>query len=186
MSLIKCPECGKEISDKATSCPNCGFPIEDFLNNFDDTKICRSCKKPYTKIEREHIATGINGMWIFHEIAYCDNCKEKVDLDNLKSRKAYEQKEKISEANAKNISATVRAVSNVRNTIRCPYCGGVNCQAFVENKIIKPEKVKSRTTLNLNPLRPFTVFNHKQKVVRNAVVKDVSKFICNNCGKIFN
>ena len=27
MSLIKCPECGKEISDKATSCPNCGCPV---------------------------------------------------------------------------------------------------------------------------------------------------------------
>lgn len=25
--IIKCPECGKEISDKAKSCPNCGFPI---------------------------------------------------------------------------------------------------------------------------------------------------------------
>lgn len=24
MSLIKCPECNKEISDKAKSCPNCG------------------------------------------------------------------------------------------------------------------------------------------------------------------
>lgn len=27
MALIKCPECGKEISDKANSCPNCGCPI---------------------------------------------------------------------------------------------------------------------------------------------------------------
>ncbi len=27
MALIKCPECGKEISDKATACPNCGCPI---------------------------------------------------------------------------------------------------------------------------------------------------------------
>lgn len=25
MSLIKCNECGKEISDKAESCPNCGY-----------------------------------------------------------------------------------------------------------------------------------------------------------------
>ena len=25
--LIKCLECNKEISDKAISCPNCGFPI---------------------------------------------------------------------------------------------------------------------------------------------------------------
>lgn len=27
MALIKCPECGKGISDKATICPNCGYPI---------------------------------------------------------------------------------------------------------------------------------------------------------------
>ena len=28
MALIKCPECGKEISSLAKSCPNCGCPIE--------------------------------------------------------------------------------------------------------------------------------------------------------------
>ena len=27
MALISCSECGKEISDKATSCPHCGVPI---------------------------------------------------------------------------------------------------------------------------------------------------------------
>lgn len=27
MALIKCPECGKEISDKASSCLSCGYPI---------------------------------------------------------------------------------------------------------------------------------------------------------------
>lgn len=29
MALMKCPECGKEISDKAQSCPNCGYPIQE-------------------------------------------------------------------------------------------------------------------------------------------------------------
>lgn len=29
MSLINCPECNKEISDKATTCPNCGNPINE-------------------------------------------------------------------------------------------------------------------------------------------------------------
>ena len=28
MALINCPECGKEVSDKATSCPKCGAPTE--------------------------------------------------------------------------------------------------------------------------------------------------------------
>ena len=27
MALINCPECGKQISDKAVSCPNCGMPL---------------------------------------------------------------------------------------------------------------------------------------------------------------
>lgn len=27
MALISCPECGKQISDHAVACPNCGYPI---------------------------------------------------------------------------------------------------------------------------------------------------------------
>ena len=27
MALIKCPECGLSISDKAAACPNCGYPL---------------------------------------------------------------------------------------------------------------------------------------------------------------
>ncbi len=27
MALIECHECGKEISDSATSCPSCGAPV---------------------------------------------------------------------------------------------------------------------------------------------------------------
>ena len=29
MGLIKCPECGNEISDKAQSCPKCGYPLSE-------------------------------------------------------------------------------------------------------------------------------------------------------------
>ena len=34
MALIRCPECGHEISDAAAACPNCGFPL-DRLKNAD-------------------------------------------------------------------------------------------------------------------------------------------------------
>ena len=27
MALIKCPECGNDVSDKAPACPQCGVPI---------------------------------------------------------------------------------------------------------------------------------------------------------------
>lgn len=37
MALIKCTECGKEVSDKAAACPNCGCPVpRDEMN--DQTK----------------------------------------------------------------------------------------------------------------------------------------------------
>ena len=29
MAIIKCPECGKEVSDKAKVCPNCAYPIAE-------------------------------------------------------------------------------------------------------------------------------------------------------------
>ena len=32
MALIKCLECGKEISDKAETCPSCGHPVKKIQN----------------------------------------------------------------------------------------------------------------------------------------------------------
>lgn len=29
MALIKCPECGEKISDKATACIHCGYPLKE-------------------------------------------------------------------------------------------------------------------------------------------------------------
>ena len=28
MALIKCSECGNDVSDKAKACPNCGCPVK--------------------------------------------------------------------------------------------------------------------------------------------------------------
>ena len=33
MPLINCPECGKQVSDKAPTCPNCGFPLNSISSN---------------------------------------------------------------------------------------------------------------------------------------------------------
>lgn len=42
MSLIKCPECGREISNQAKFCPNCGYQIPQFRKykkqTFEDIK----------------------------------------------------------------------------------------------------------------------------------------------------
>lgn len=33
MALIKCPECGKEVSDTAENCPNCGYNMQKYLKS---------------------------------------------------------------------------------------------------------------------------------------------------------
>ena len=39
MALIICRECGKEISDKAVACPNCGYPMKYPIPDFRDIEI---------------------------------------------------------------------------------------------------------------------------------------------------
>lgn len=33
MAMIKCPECGKMVSDRASVCPGCGYPISSLASN---------------------------------------------------------------------------------------------------------------------------------------------------------
>jgi len=42
MAIIKCPECNKDVSDKAASCPNCGNPINCSIK-------CPKCGSENTK-----------------------------------------------------------------------------------------------------------------------------------------
>lgn len=39
MALIRCPECGKEISNKSPACIHCGYPIDSEANTTDEIEI---------------------------------------------------------------------------------------------------------------------------------------------------
>lgn len=69
MALIKCSECGKEISDKATTCPNCGCPINKSKSNkkkSNEEKILK--EKLYDNAENESWKSTIGTfllIWLF-------------------------------------------------------------------------------------------------------------------------
>ena len=47
MALIKCPECGRDVSDSAITCPNCGriiFHYDKKATNAFEVQ-CRKCER---------------------------------------------------------------------------------------------------------------------------------------------
>jgi len=60
MALIKCNECGHMVSDKATTCPNCGYPLHPHEeigsnNNFNEgvTKVAEQHSQPKGKKKKK-------------------------------------------------------------------------------------------------------------------------------------
>ena len=68
--------------------------------------------------------------------------------------------------------------------VYCPRCGSENCSHYQELKLI-PGKTKITYSANLNPLKPFTLINKNEKIIKEEKIVTESKFICNKCGKIF-
>ncbi len=101
--------------------------------------------------------------------------REKEDKKQIKKEKAMIEREKFKTERQEKIRSKT-----------CPKCGGKNFHAFVEEVEVVSGKTKTRYTANLNPLRPFTLVNKKEKVVRKPITKSVSKFVCDDCGKIFS
>ena len=55
MALIKCPECGKEISDKANQCIHCGYPLSQLPNNNNVDIQLSDDQCPCCKVNKQNI-----------------------------------------------------------------------------------------------------------------------------------
>lgn len=60
MALINCPECNKQISDRAEACPNCGYPIHPSNSNdkVDYAQIRVMCKTTFLSIGGQTASHG--------------------------------------------------------------------------------------------------------------------------------
>lgn len=215
MSLIKCPECGKEISDKASVCPNCGCPASEWKKDVIEEKIEFSEEKSEEERTCLNRAKEENLPLVLKDIAskYPRNQKVRM-IKELRERMGIplsdakeiingyldsiqppEEKNEIKEENNSNFpsgemkSYTFNGVYRYtlfggKQEVRCPRCGSENCSHHQEQKII-PGKTKTSYSANLNPLKPFTLVNKKEKVKKKEQIVTESKFICNSCGYIF-
>lgn len=58
MALINCTECGKEISDKATSCPHCGNPMNQPVPKEEEYLCCPKCHSRELRAEQKGFSGG--------------------------------------------------------------------------------------------------------------------------------
>ena len=76
MALIKCPECGKSISDKAEKCPHCGIPAEYFPKNGQNVEN-NSESIDYEKLPNILISFDNDYVWLFSADHYITNRETK-------------------------------------------------------------------------------------------------------------
>lgn len=214
MALIKCPECGREISDKAGSCPGCGFPINNVdynsVGDWQEIPASNAMKIKFNNkrilieqygskiiednIEAFDITSSVDGITpiliINHKsmlYSITTNRVTAVNLENILIHigKKLESSDNKEEPKTPEFDGVYRYVLGSKQEVYCPRCNSSNCSHYKEQRVI-PGRTKTKYTANLNPLKPFTLVNKKEKVIKQERVVTEDKFICNSCGKIFN
>lgn len=125
MALIKCPECGREISDKASFCPGCGCPASEFVKSsvFMDTQS-----------ELDRLADEI-----FAEMPTA-RLKSKQKLMKVAGISLKEADEMIEERYGR--YKLGKKAGNFPDTKFCPYCGSENIESFEKPGVSVTSKVK--------------------------------------------
>lgn len=114
--LIKCPECGKDISDKAKQCINCGYPIINMNNN------CIINNKEYDITQELQMILNNDGV-----ANVIRSLRMKCNLSLTDAKKLYDiiNETKVIPDNFQ--CDTITNVSN-NNTPKCPKCSSTNIQ----------------------------------------------------------
>lgn len=119
--LIRCPECGKEISDKSKQCIHCGFPLKE-LNNEKQITVnyviydASALYNIFDSYKNNNIERSEAFKKILNEIyKYNLSPENSCELTNIIFETGVIPKEYNGQ--------TKEEYLKEKNTIRCPKCG---------------------------------------------------------------
>ncbi len=136
MSLIICPECKGKVSDKANTCPHCGYPINKNVQKQYNIKFVKAS----SKVKAISKISQITNMSIECTKKLVDNNKiiiSNIDMDNAKTIKNILLKDNIEVEIEENDNF---ASENDHNTLidinipKCPTCGSTNIRRISGSK----------------------------------------------------
>lgn len=148
MALINCPECGKEISDKADVCPNCGFRVGE---QNDLVYLCPKCfsTRLDTVNKKYNAGKGAAGYILVGEIGLLYGAAGLNNLEFCCKECGYKFKAK------RTIHVKLKDVENTAETVKqiLHKEGSVGLTKYLqENKIVEgvfqPAMVAAEIELN--------------------------------------
>lgn len=115
MALISCPECNKQISDKAVSCPHCGYPMisSNFNKGIDDNHT------NYNVILQSAFGNKMNAI---------EGIKTMFKIGLVEAKNIVEKAPRILK---KNIS--IEEATNIKNTLES-YGATIAIKPYIENE----------------------------------------------------
>ena len=181
MALINCPECEKQISDKAESCPNCGYPIINYVKKTTNYDVrLGSNKNSDYRLAAIYFIRLTTGVGLVEVKELLDNAPSTVfrNLPNDIANKAVQifnglhcdaeliptcSQESSEEVQKKILEYLSDPKNAPKQSVRCPYCNSVNC-------------AKTSFSKKAGKVALFGLF---------AVGEVSKKWHCNNCGSNF-
>jgi len=87
MPLIECAECGRQISDKAPTCPGCGAPPETFLPAVIDTASIVAESQPKEESDAIDSASTADGrhLWYFPSVKAFVFGEDQLALEQVRA-----------------------------------------------------------------------------------------------------
>ena len=135
MALIKCPECGRQVSEFAESCPDCGYPVAKMASKAKEIQREEELRSQITNVVYCY-KKGIQYLYLRcacgGEFRYINTEYKKTVLDNgdyyfqndlpIRCPKCFAVYDTISFRE----EVRPKIVEQPKEKIKCPTCGSTN------------------------------------------------------------
>ena len=139
MALIKCPECGKEISDKSKQCIHCGYPLDELkINNTNQLYKIVLTDHGKNKVQTIAKIREFTGMGLAEAKKFSESLPQIIqagismnECDLIQSHflsvgatvEIQPDTESVSKNTVLENKPITKAVVKDKNVIACPKCG---------------------------------------------------------------
>lgn len=144
MSLILCTECGKEFSDKAPACPNCGCPTDEILRQASTNenkhlleeiyKLHPDSKAYAIKEYMNRTGTDMKSSKMIVDEFYLTKKPAPTTFSNTYTNQFHNEKLALQEEKRR------KEIEDARITFRCPQCNGIDIEILDGGKKLSISK----------------------------------------------